>query len=114
MDRHRLETLDPLTNSAMPDAADAVASFTHDPDRRRHAGLEQQIRVGRTDDNIIGCSVLIYLRRLPDLRYLPGERTVREGIDRERSFVSLLDLADVLLTDFGLDDGQIRRNEEER
>ena len=58
--------------------------------------------------------MLIYLRRLPDLRYLPGERTVREGIDRERSFVSLLDLADVLLTDFGLDDGQIRRNEEER
>ena len=40
-------------------AVDAVASV----DRRRHAGLEQQIRVGRTDDNIISCSVLIDLAK---------------------------------------------------
>ena len=80
-------------------AEDVVAPVDHDPNRRCHAGLEQQIRIGRTDDDIIGRDVLDSLRRWADLRYLSGERMVREGLDRERGLVAELDLADVLLAD---------------
>jgi hypothetical protein len=40
----------------------SLASFDHDPDRCRHAGLEQKIRIGRTDDDVGGRGVLICLR----------------------------------------------------
>jgi hypothetical protein len=39
-------------------AQDVVAPVDHDPDRRRHARLQQQIRIGRADDHAIGHGVL--------------------------------------------------------
>src|ERR1700730_10276836 len=76
-------------------------SFDHDPDRCRHAGLEQKIRIGRTDDDVVG--VLTCLRRWPNLRHRARERTVWKSRDGECPFVPELDLAAVLRTDNGVD-----------
>ena len=54
-------------------AEDVVAPANYDAGRRRHARLEQKIRIGRADDDIIGHDVLRRLRRLPDLRHLSSE-----------------------------------------
>jgi len=47
---------------------------------------------------------------------LTSEETVREGTDRERGLVAEIDLADVVLSDIGVDmkDGEICCDEEER
>jgi hypothetical protein len=74
-------------------ARDVIASFDHDPDHCRHAGLEQKIRIGRTDDDVVGRDVLICLRRWPNLRHRAREQSVRKNLDGERSFVTELDLA---------------------
>ena len=68
-------------------ADDIVAPVDYDTYRRHHAGFEQQIRIGRTDDDIIGRDVLDSLRRWTDLRYLSGEATVRISLDGERGLV---------------------------
>jgi hypothetical protein len=44
-------------------AEDVIVPVDHNPDRRRHTGFEQKIRIGRTDDDIIGRDVFIGLRR---------------------------------------------------
>ena len=95
---------------------DIVAAVDHDFDCRRHAGFDQKIRIGRGDDDIIGYDVLDGLRRWANLRHLTGEETVREGTDRERGLVAEIDLADVVLSDIGVDmkDGEICCDEEER
>jgi hypothetical protein len=49
-------------------AQDVIASFDHNPDRCRHARLEQKIRIGCTDDDVGGRGVLMCLRRWSDLR----------------------------------------------
>src|ERR1700730_18228409 len=91
-------------------------SFDRDPDRCRHAGLEQKIRIGRTDDDVVGRDVLICLRRWPNLRHRARTRTVRKGLNGERSFVTDLDLAAVLRADNGVDvsEGEIFGDDEER
>ena len=85
------------------DAQNVIGSFDHDPDRCRHAGLEQKIRIGRTDDDVGGRGVIMCLRRWPNLCHRAGERTIRISLDGERRFVTELDLAAVLRADRGVD-----------
>jgi hypothetical protein len=95
---------------------DIVASVDHDFNRRRHAGFEQQFRIGRGDDDVIGREALDSLRRRANLRHLAGEGTVREGLDRECGLVSEIDFVNVVLADVGVDtnDGEICCDEEKR
>src|SRR5208283_5452399 len=89
----------------MPDWARAGrhASFDHDPDRCRHAGLEQKICIRRTDHNVVGRGGPMCLRRWPDLRQRAGELAVRISLYGERHFITELDLAAVLPADNGID-----------
>jgi hypothetical protein len=92
---------------------DVVAPVDQDPNRRCHAWLEQQIRIGGTDDDIIGLDLLL---RWADLRYLSGKRMVGEGRYRDRGLVAELELADVLLAEDSVEisEGEIRSDQEER
>src|ERR1019366_1882212 len=51
-------------------------SVAHDPDRRYHARFEQQSRIGRTVDDIIGRDILDDRRRWADLYHFACEGTV--------------------------------------
>ena len=96
-------------------AEDAVAFFDYDLDRRRHAGLKQQFRIGRRNDDIVGFDVLDGLR-WANLSHLAGEGPVRDGDDRKCGLVAEIDLADAGLADIGVDmkHAEICRDEEER
>jgi hypothetical protein len=62
-----------LTQRLIRHAQYVVAPVDHDPDRRLHARLEQQIRIGRSDDGVVGHDLLDSLRRWANLHHLAGE-----------------------------------------